>query len=209
MYIPKHFAESDSDLLYEFIRGNPFALLVTNTQSGLNADHLPVYLNTQNPHKVCIQGHIASANPLWKNITGLQQSLLIFQGSNAYISPSWLPSKKTDGRVVPTWNYSAVHVKGCIEFIHDPSWKLALLNNLTAQQENKLEYPWLVADAPEEYIQKLLPAIVGFEVVVSEVMGKFKLSQNQSTENQTGIAEGLEQQHPLMAEQIFSRLNRK
>lgn len=203
MYIPKHFAESDNDRLYEFIRSNPFALLVTNTQSGLNADHLPVYLNTQNPHKVCVQGHIASANPLWKNITDSQQSLLIFQGTNAYIPPAWLPSKKTDGRVVPTWNYSAVHVKGSIEFIHEPCWKLALLDKLTAQQEDKLEHPWSVADAPAEYIQKLLPAIVGFEIVVSEMVGKFKLSQNQSLENRSGIAEGLEKQGHPMAGQIL------
>nr|WP_324257206.1 FMN-binding negative transcriptional regulator [Cellvibrio fontiphilus] len=209
MYIPKHFAESDNNQLYEFIRSNPFALLVTNTETGLNADHLPVYLNTQNSRKVCVQGHIASANPLWKNILGLQEALLIFQGCNAYITPSWMPSKKTDGKVVPTWNYSAVHVKGRIEFIHEPCWKLELLNNLTTQQENELQHPWAVSDAPAEYIEKLLPAIVGFEVVVNEVVGKFKLSQNQSLENRAGIAKGLKKQGHKMAEKIFQTLGRK
>src|SRR5690606_9082526 len=117
MYIPKHFEESDVDVLYEFIRCNPFATLVTNTKGGLNADHLPVILNAENKDRVCVQGHIATSNPVWKNIADTRECLLIFQSSNAYISPGWYPSKNTDGRVVPTWNYSAVHVKGTIEFI--------------------------------------------------------------------------------------------
>src|SRR5690606_28816076 len=110
------------------------------------------------------------------------------------ITPSWFPSKKVDGKVVPTWNYSAVHVGGNITFIHDSSWKSELLNNLTSQQEDKLENPWSVSDAPSDFIEKLLSAIVGFEVVVNEIFGKFKLSQNQSKENRMGIAEGLEKQ---------------
>jgi transcriptional regulator len=192
MYIPKHFEETNVDLLHEFIRCNPFAILVTSIDSGLNADHIPVYLNTEDMNRVCLQGHIATANPLWKKLSGAQEVLLIFQGSNAYITPSWLPSKKADSKVVPTWNYSAVHVKGTIEFIHDPVWKLNLLNKQTDQHEGKLEKPWLVSDAPTEFIEKLLPAIVGFEVVVNEIVGKFKFSQNQSKENRAGIAEGLE-----------------
>ncbi len=202
MYIPKHFEESNSEALHEFIRCNPFAILVTNTDGGLNADHLPLYLNAENPARVCVQGHVATSNPIWNNIAASQQVLLIFQGANAYITPKWLPSKKTNSKVVPTWNYSAVHVKGNIEFIHDPSWKIALLNNLTAQQEEKLEKPWLVSDAPVEFIEKLLPAIVGFEIVVEEIFGKFKLSQNQSQENRIGIAEGLEKQGHEMAKEI-------
>lgn len=202
MYIPKHFEESNIEALHEFIRCNPFAILVTNIDSGLNADHIPVYLNTDNKNKVCLHGHIAASNPVWKNISGNSDVLLIFQSSHAYITPSWFPSKKVDGKVVPTWNYSAVHVKGSIEFIHEPSWKINLLNNLTAHQEEKLENPWQVSDAPSEFIEKLLPEIVGFEVVVNEIFGKFKLSQNQSKENRMGIAEGLEKQGHEMAKEI-------
>ncbi|MFZ6818920.1 FMN-binding negative transcriptional regulator [Undibacterium sp. Ji22W] len=202
MYIPKHFEESNINVLHEFIRCNPFAILVTNIDSGLNADHIPVYLNTENINRVCLQGHIAASNPLWKNLSENQEALLIFQGGNAYITPSWFPSKKLNGKVVPTWNYSAVHVKGSIEFIHEPTWKINLLNNLTAHQEKKLEMPWQVSDAPLEYIEKLLPAIVGFEILVNEIFGKFKLSQNQSQENRIGIAEGLEKQGHEMAKRI-------
>ncbi len=202
MYIPKHFEESNIDVLHEFIRCNPFAILVTSVESGLNADHLPVYLNTENLNRVLLQGHIAASNPIWKNISENKEALLIFQGSNAYITPSWFPSKKVNGKVVPTWNYSAVHVKGSIEFIHEPSWKVNFLNNLTAHQEEKLENPWKVTDSPSEFIEKLLPAIVGFEIVENEILGKFKLSQNQSQENRIGIAEGLEKQGHEMAKEI-------
>lgn len=202
MYIPKHFEESNVNVLHEFIRCNPFAILVTYIDSGLNADHIPVFLNTENINKVCLQGHIAASNPLWENLSENKEVLLIFQGGNAYITPSWVPSKKVNAKVVPTWNYSSVHVKGSIEFIHEPSWKINLLNKLTAHQEAKLENPWQVSDAPSEFIKKLLPAIVGFEVVVNEIFGKFKLSQNQSQENRIGIAEGLERQGHEMAKEI-------
>ncbi|RYE56951.1 MAG: FMN-binding negative transcriptional regulator [Sphingobacteriales bacterium] len=202
MYIPKHFEESNNDVLHEFIRCNPFAVLVTTLESGLNADHLPVYLNTENKERICVQGHIATSNPLWKNITNAQESLLIFQASNSYISPGWFPSKEIDGRVVPTWNYTAVHVKGNIEFIHEPFWKMTLLENLTTRHEEKFKQPWLVSHAPTEFIEKLLPAVVGFEIVVKEIFGKFKLSQNQSQENRAGIIQGLEEQGHEMAKQI-------
>ncbi|MDF3013242.1 MAG: negative transcriptional regulator [Cellvibrio sp.] len=202
MYIPKHFEEPNTEILHDFIRCNPFAVLVTKTEAGLNADHLPIYLNTENMERICVQGHIATANPLWGNIAGDQEALLIFQGSNSYVTPSWLPSKKINGKVVPTWNYTAVHVKGVINFIHEPSWKMTLLNNLTAHQERKFEQPWLVSDAPKDFIEKILPAIVGFEIVIKEIFGKFKLSQNQSLENRVGIVKGLEEQGHEMAEQI-------
>ncbi len=202
MYIPKHFEESNINVLHDFIRCNPFAVLITHSDEGLSADHIPVYLNTENLERICVQGHIASANPLWKTIADGQESLLIFQGGNAYITPSWFPSKKVNARVVPTWNYTAVHVKGNIAFIHDSAWKLRLLNNLTAQQEEKLQHPWQVADAPAEFVEKLFPAIVGFEIEIKEIFGKFKLSQNQSLENRVGIAIGLEAQGHAMAKEI-------
>jgi len=192
MYIPKHFEESNVTVLHDFIRQHPFATLITTTKDGLNADHLPVFLNTTDASQIRLQGHIATSNPLWKNISANSDCLIIFQGDNAYITPNWMPSKQINGKVVPTWNYTAVHVKGTLTFIHDESWKLALLEKLTNEHEAKFYKPWEVSDAPVEYINKLLPAIVGFEISVSEISGKFKLSQNQSQENRVGIANGLE-----------------
>lgn len=202
MYIPKHFEENNVDALHEFIRNYPLAMLVANADGGLNADHLPMYLNAENNERICLQGHVARSNPLWKAVSDFSEVLVIFQGSNSYISPSWFPSKKVHGKVVPTWNYTAVHVKGKIEFIHKPEWKMTLLHNLTAVHEQELAQPWAVSDAPPEFIEKLLPEIIGFEIVISEIYGKFKLSQNQPVENRVGIAEGLKEKGHEMAELI-------
>lgn len=202
MYIPKHFEESNVTVLHGFIRQHPFATLITTTKDGLNADHLPVFLNTTDASQIRLQGHIATSNPLWKNISENSDCLIIFQGDNAYITPNWMPSKQINGKVVPTWNYTAVHVKGTIIFIHDESWKLELLDKLTNEHEEKFYKPWEVSDAPVEFINKLLPAIVGFEISVNEISGKFKLSQNQSPENRVGIANGLEAFGLELAQQI-------
>jgi transcriptional regulator len=206
MYIPTHFAENNSDELCRLIRENPLAIVVANTAGGLSADHLPVYLNTENKDSVCLQGHIAKANSLWKSVDEASKVLVIFQGSNAYISPSWLPTKKVHGKVVPTWNYTAVHVKGKIKFIHESKWKMTLLHNLTDAQEKEFSKPWAVADAPSEFVEKMLLEIVGFEITISEIFGKFKLSQNQSAENRMGIAKGLKEQGHEMAELISEAL---
>ncbi len=202
MYIPKPFAESDTDVLYDFIRHNPFATVVSHVDGGLNADHLPIYLNMEDPRNSVLQGHIASSNPLWKAVSDTREVLVIFQGSNAYISPNWLPSKEKDGRVVPTWNYSAVHIKGTITFIHEDSWKLELLNRQTLFHEKDFENPWRVSDAPPGFVAKLLPNIVGFEIAVKDIFGKFKLSQNQSQENRKGIMDALDQRGHEMAKSI-------
>jgi transcriptional regulator len=202
MYLPKHFEENNAAVLYEFIRCNPFAVLVTNGADGLSADHIPILLNTDNEERICLQGHIAASNSLWKTLVNPHDTLVIFQGSNSYITPGWYPTKKIDGRVVPTWNYTAVHVKGEIEFIHEPGWKMTLLNNLTLSHEEKFSQPWSVSDAPPEFIEKLLPAIVGFEIIIKEIFGKFKLSQNQPLENRVGIAQSLEEQGHEMAGKI-------
>lgn len=199
MYIPKQVAEDNIPALHEFIRKYPFATLITHTSSGLNADHIPLYLNTTDSQRICLQGHIATPNPLWQSVTNNSEVLVVFQGINSYITPSWLPSKKIHGKVVPTWNYTAVHAKGTIAFIHTPEWKMDLLHNLTLAQEQKLAQPWSVADAPAEFIEKLLPAIVGLEIVVSEIIGKFKLSQNQSAENRIAIADALHTEGHEMA----------
>jgi transcriptional regulator len=159
-------------------------------------------LNTENSARICLQGHVATANPLWKSVIQSQDLLVIFLGGNAYITPSWYPSKKTNGKVVPTWNYTSVHVKGNIEFIHEPSWKIKLLDNMTSAQEKDLEKPWSISDAPPEFIEKLLPEIVGFEIVVKEMYGKFKLSQNQSDENKMGVIQGLKGQGHEMVKQM-------
>ncbi|MBU2984978.1 FMN-binding negative transcriptional regulator [Saccharophagus degradans] len=202
MYIPRHFKEENDDLLLGFIRKHPFATLITTHTHGTEANHLPLYLTTSNAGNAILQGHIAAANPIWKT-ADQQQVLVIVQGSNAYISPNWYPTKAIDGKAVPTWNYEAVHIRGKITFIHDSDWKMQLLNDLTAEHEQHFEQPWTIADAPEEFIRKLLPAIVGFEITLDDIQGKFKLSQNQPVENKQGIAANLRNQGDPMADLIL------
>lgn len=191
MYIPKPFEVLDVDRLHNLIRCNPLATLVVALDSGLNADLITVYLNLQEDGKTVLQGHIATQNDLWKRCGELEDCLLLFQGGNAYVSPSFYPSKAEDGKVVPTWNYMVVQVKGRIRFIHEPSWKLNMLQSLTDEHEKHRDPPWAVSDAPQDYIEHLLAAIVGFEVEIQEVIGKFKLNQNHSVENRKGVIAGL------------------
>lgn len=191
MYRPKQFEQNDPESMLDFIRTNPFASLVSNSANGLNAEHIPFLVRTNSGSKTVLCAHIAKANPLWKELRDGDSVLVLFQGSNSYISPNWYPSKQTDSRVVPTWNYTAVHAKGDIEFIHDAKWLLSLLNDLTGAQEQAQEQPWKVSDAPEKFIERQLSAIVGIEIVVDDLIGKFKLSQNQSAENRQGVKSGL------------------
>lgn len=167
------------------------ATLVVNSDDGLQANHIPLLLAERKPGNFVLQGHIAAANPLWK--IGIQGDVLaIFQGPAAYVTPSWYPSKQEHGKVVPTWNYTAVHATGELSFIHDNDWKLDLVQRLTEQMEASKPQPWKVSDAPKAFTQKLLPAIVGFEIAVVDMVGKWKVSQNQPEANQQGVREGLE-----------------
>lgn len=198
MYTPRHFKETDSELMLEFMRANPFATLISNGQGGLNAEHIPFIASADSDSKLVLKAHIAKANPLWKDIENGASVLVVFQGTNSYISPNWYPSKQVDSKVVPTWNYTAVHAIGKIEFIHDKKWLMSLLNDLTDTNEQSQSQPWKVSDAPTKFVEKQLPAIVGLEVVVDELKGKFKLSQNQSIGNREGVKKALnELAHPM------------
>jgi transcriptional regulator len=192
MHTPKTFQQNDPQHLHDIIINYPFATLVTHSQSGLEVNHLPFFLK-QSKGKTILQGHIAKANPLWKNLNDNADVLLVFHGPNCYISPNHYPTKKETGKAVPTWNYVVVHVKGTLSFIHDQSWKLNMINNLTNQHEAEQENPWSISDAPEIYIEKMLTAIVGLEIEVLSITGKWKLSQNQPERNKQGVVTGLSQ----------------
>ena len=187
MYIPIHFVETDQNILHAFIRENSFATIVFQTSNGLDAHHVPMLLGDDN----VLRGHIAKANPIWKNYTN-PIVLVIFQGENSYISPSFYPSKQIDGKAVPTWNYSAVHANGEIVFIHDKDWLLDTVSKLSDFHEKNFAMPWKIADAPPQYIAQMLHAIVGFEIKIETIEGKFKLSQNHSQSNRDGVRIGLE-----------------
>lgn len=205
MHIPDKFKQTEEEQLKELIREYPFSTLITHTESGIEANHLPVTL-TNIDGKDVIHAHIAKANALWKSVQNGAEILLIFNGPNCYISPNYYPTKKESGKAVPTWNYVVVHVKGKISFIHDESWIYSMLDTLTSEHESHQEEPWSITDAPDTYIKKMLSAIVGIEITIDSIEGKWKLSQNQPEINKLGVIKGLldkaEQNEVNLAERI-------
>ncbi|WP_413699533.1 FMN-binding negative transcriptional regulator [Psychromonas sp. KJ10-10] len=190
MHIPKIFQQDDPLLLQEIMVKYPFASLVTHSGDGVEVNHLPLYFYKSGGNAV-LQGHIAKANPLWKMLNEHLDVLVVFNGPNCYISPNFYPTKKDNGKAVPTWNYIAVHVRGEIKARFDEHFKLQMLNNLTFQQEQYQDKPWSIYDAPSEYINRLLPAIVGIEIQIKSMTGQWKVSQNQPEINKQGIISGL------------------
>ena len=200
MYLPKHFAEDDVAEMHALMRARPLATLVSHGADGLHANHLPLLLVDGK-----LQGHVARANPLWKagNVTG--EVLVVFQGNDSYISPSGYATKAEHGKVVPTWNYAAVHAYGELKVIDDPDWVLKQVTALTASHEERLPQPWAVTDAPADYIEKMLGAIVGIEITVTRLLGKWKVSQNQPAENRASLIAALEKAGDPMAGLIRAR----
>lgn len=191
MHVPIKFKETDRDKLYQFIQSYPLGTLIHYSGKKLTADHIPFYLKNLANGKITLQSHIAKANSLWKTCSDGQAILLIFHGPNAYISPNLYPSKKEHGKAVPTWNYSVVHIKGRIYFKQESSWILQLLEAISNFYETSQTIPWSVSDAPENFIEKMIQAVVGLEVVIEEIVGNFKLSQNKTASDYAGVVTGL------------------
>ncbi len=191
MYLPAFFREDRVDVLHAMMRARPLSTLVTTVQSGLTANHLPVETALDPAPHGTLRGHIARANPLWKEYRAGAEALAIFQGPQSYISPSFYPSKRHTGEVVPTWNYAVVHAHGTLRFIEDAAWLRALVTRLTDAHEASRAQPWQVSDAPEAYLQKQLSLIVGFELCIAKLTGKWKVSQNHGAANRRGVVEGL------------------
>ena len=179
MYVPDHFREARPDVLHDAMRRIGFATLVTQ---GLEANHLPMLLEGN-----VLRGHVARANTVWKS--GKGEALAIFLGPHAYVSPSWYPSKAETGRAVPTWNYITVHAKGRICWIQDADWLRAHVTALSDTHESPRPEPWKVGDAPESFVDALLRAIVGFEIEIAQLDGKYKLTQNRDAVDREAVAE--------------------
>jgi transcriptional regulator len=191
MYTPNHFAINDLLELQQQILGTRLALLVTHGEQGLQASHLPLLLNTEEGPNGTLYGHFARANAQWKELQNGAEALVIFAGTDAYVSPGFYPSKAEHGKVVPTWNYVAVHAYGTAEVFTDADRLLTLVSALTDRHEAGRAQPWTVADAPADYIDGMLKAIVGFALPIQRLEGKRKLSQNRSPVDIAGVREGL------------------
>ena len=193
MYVPDHFKEADTEKMHSYIRDYGFGLLVTADDEGIEANHLPFYLVVGAEGSLgTLQCHLARNNLAWQRIESGGTVLAVFQGPDAYISPSWYPSKGEGGRVVPTWNYLAVHAEGHAQVIHDENWLKEHLIQLTKQHESGRAQPWEVDDAPMDFTERLIRGIVGIEIEVGKLTGKLKASQNQPERNRAGVKAGLE-----------------
>jgi transcriptional regulator len=205
MYLPKHFAETDIAVMHELIRAFPLATIVTHGPNGFDANHVPLHLDATVGQFGCLRGHIARANPLSKGATVHHDILIIFQGFESYISPSNYATKAEHGKVVPTWNYTAVHAYGALNLIDEPDWIMSQLKTLTATHEKNLPQPWAVNDAPADYIEKMLGAIVGIEIPIDRLFGKWKVSQNQPAANQASLISALEKSGNPMADLVRAK----
>lgn len=191
MYLPKHFEENRTDVLHEMMRAHPLGALVTLDAQGLNANHIPFEIDPGSGPFGTLRAHVARSNPLWCDVSAERDALVIFQGARSYISPSLYATKEEGGKVVPTYNFMVAHAYGRLKVIDDPAWIRAHLGRLTDSLEAGRARPWKVEDAPDDYIEKLLAAVVGIEIPVSRLIGKWKVSQNQPRENRISVEQGL------------------
>lgn len=191
MYLPSQFEETRPEQLSQLMHAHPLATLITLGADGLNANHIPFEFDPEPAPFGTLRAHIARSNPLWRDFSPEVEALVVFQGPQSYISPSWYATKKEHGKVVPTFNYMVVHAYGALRVIDDPVWMRGLLQRLTDRHEASRAQPWKVDDAPQAYIEQLMSAIIGLELPVSRLIGKWKVSQNQSQANRAGVAEGL------------------
>ncbi|HLG73017.1 MAG TPA: FMN-binding negative transcriptional regulator [Chloroflexota bacterium] len=206
MYLPRHFEESRPEVLHAAIRQSGLATLVTLGVEGLVASHIPMLLRAEPAPWGTLLGHVSRANPQWRDLASGVEALAIFLGPDAYVTPSWYPTKRKSGKVVPTWNYVAIHAYGQLRPFEDPGRLLELVTALTDRQETPRAEPWRVADAPDDFIQTQLKAIVGLELTITRLEGKWKMSQNRPTEDATGVVSGLAAEgHPDVAAIVAER----
>jgi transcriptional regulator len=192
MYIPTANAETDPDTLFAFITQSPLGALVTMDAGGeMVATHLPWLVDRARGEHGVLEGHIARANSQHASHEGWGKGLVIFTGPDAYITPSWYAAKAEHGKVVPTWNYVAVHVYGRVRFTSEQAFLARHLERLVARHESARPAPWAIGDAPAEYIARQMKAIVGVELVIERIEGKWKMSQNRSAADVNGVIEGL------------------
>lgn len=192
MYVPEPFAEARPEELHRIIRAHAFAMLVTRTSSGLEANHLPFLLDAERGAHGMLLAHVARANPIWSELDDGDDVLVVFRGQQGYISPNWYPSKHQTHRHVPTWNYEVVHAHGRVRILDDKQFVRGVVARLTREHESGEPCPWRMSDAPADYLDEELSEIVGLEVELTRIAGKRKLSQNRDRRDLDGATEALE-----------------
>lgn len=191
MYVPSHFVEHRLEVLHEAIRSAGLVTLVTTGAGGVDASHIPMLLDTEPAPLGRLVGHVAYANPQWRFPSDGVTALAVLLGPDAYVTPSWYASKRETGRVVPTWNYVAIHVHGTLHAFQDRERLLDVVTRLTERHEHLRPHPWKVSDAPPDYVDDMLKGIVGVELAITRIEGKWKASQNRSEADRRGVQEGM------------------
>jgi transcriptional regulator len=191
MYQPAHFREDRTEVQHDLIRRHPLGLIVTAGPGGLIANSIPFLVDAGASELGTLRGHLARANPQWHELAAVDECLVVFQGPQEYISPSWYLTKRETGKVVPTWNYVTVHAWGQPVVIEDPVWLRRQINDLTRSQERVRPAPWNVADAPKNFVTAQVRGIVGVQIAIARIEGKWKVSQNRPEADQVGIVSGL------------------
>ena len=203
MYVPTLFRQSDIPTIHDAIRAAGLATLVTTGPDGLIATPLPLLLDAEPAPYGTLLGHVARANPQWHRSAPDADGLAMFQGADAYVTPSWYATKRATGKVVPTWNYVAIHAYGRVEFIEDAEWLLGLVTRLTRRHEGGRETPWAVSDAPADFIRSQLKGIVGVRLPIARLEGKWKMSQNRTAEDRAGVVQGFRDEgQPVLSELV-------
>lgn len=209
MYLPAAFAEDRLDVQHGLMRTHPLGTLILAGEDGPSADLIPFLLYAdEGEHGLgVLRAHVARANPLWRALQASPRCLVLFQGPQAYISPGWYASKRSTHKVVPTWNYATVQARGAATVIDDAVWLRRQLDDLTAAQEGGLPEPWRPADAPADFLAATMRGIVGIEIPIASLSGKWKVSQNRAVEDQRGVVEGLRsREEEAMARLVAQRL---
>ena len=192
MYLPSHFEETRSEALHALVRDHPLGTLITQDRRGaLQADAIPFVLDASAGGPGVLSGHVARANPLWRETRDDVDALVVFHGAQGYVSPGWYPSKALHGKAVPTWNYIVVQARGRLRAIDDREWLRAFVTRLTERHEARQATPWHVSDAPADYLETMLGAIVGIEIALTSLVGKWKTSQNRDAADRAGVVAGL------------------
>jgi len=207
MYLPAHFSEARPDVLRAFVRDHPLGLLVTqNRAGGIDANSVPFVLDAEGDGPGVLRAHVARANPVWSSARDDVDALVVFQGPHGYVSPAWYPAKAEHGKVVPTWNYVMVQARGRLRAIDDRAWLRDFVGRLTDRHESTRDAPWGVGDAPADYIDTMLGAIVGIELTLSSLIGKWKVSQNRGEADRAGVVEGLLRERGAEAEALAAEV---
>ncbi|WP_134677551.1 FMN-binding negative transcriptional regulator [Ectopseudomonas khazarica] len=207
MYCPSAFRQDDLATLHQQIQASGLALLSSAGEQGLQASHLPLLLEPHEGEFGTLYGHFARANPHWRDLATGTEALVVFSGADGYVHPGWYPAKGEHGKVVPTWNYIAVHAWGQAEVFDDPERLLRLVSRLSDRHEQGRARPWAVSDAPRAYIDAMLRAIVGFALPIRRIEGKWKLSQNRSAGDQAGVRAGLAESARASDRELAQQMN--